>query len=322
VLGRLIERALVRGHVAAGNRNPNALADLVFYGRHPDLRGKKITAGQTALAEEWRSILRDVVQPLLGSAGAGAPSGAAPKPVTTPAPSSTPPGSADPDVAIALRIAKRKVPGMGATTIEQLIEPWRKQICPEVPITILLAFIRFEAGKLFEDATHGTTKNRWTSPPFYELGLFQTPAGQHGHCTGDKWETCEFGPPGREVPADPSQWAKLCAAIKADPKDWTNPTTQVRVGLLDLETSARSLRKGYPDLFPRVGSDWDLRMAVLYVFSRGGGTARRHLTAYRSQLAGLPEDQRWRFLAAKNGFGGDNVEEKMRLATKLGYTPV
>src|SRR5262249_4908248 len=130
----------------------------------------------------------------------------------------------------------------------------------------------------------------------------------------------EFSPPGREVSGGPSQGAKMCAAPKANPAGWKKPTPQGRVRRLALETSARSLRKDFADLFRRVGSDWDLRMAVLYVFSRGGGTARRYLNAYRASLASLPEDQRWTFLAGKAGFAGDNVEAKMRLAAKLGYT--
>jgi hypothetical protein len=116
-----------------------------------------------------------------------------------------------------------------------------------------------------------------------------------------------------------------------------NPTTQVRVGLTDLEEGAGGLRKDFPDLFPKPGSDWDIRMAVLYRFSRGGGYARSFLKAFRRQLAGMPETQRWAFLRDKSvtvsvtkagrrvavtrTFKGENVEKKMALAAKLGYTP-
>src|SRR5262249_31413603 len=96
---------------------------------------------------------------------------------------------------------------------------------------------------------------------------------------------------------------RLCAAIKADPQQWTNPTTQVRVGLLDLEIGARGLRRDFPELFPKPGSDWDLRMAVLYRFSRGGGYARSFLRLYRRQLAAMPESQRWGFLREKTATG-------------------
>jgi murein DD-endopeptidase MepM/ murein hydrolase activator NlpD len=242
-------------------------------------------------------------------------------------------GAADREVAHARRIARREVSGMPGTTMEGLIEPWRLRICPEVPRWVLLAFITLEAGKLFDDATHGKRGNRWTSPPFYELGIFQTPAGLHGACTSDDWKDCEIKPPGRERPSA-SPWARLCARIGANSDDWRNPATQVRVGLQDLEDGANALRKAYPDLFPNRGSDWDLRMAVLYRFSRGGGYARSFLTPYRPQLVMLPEEQRWTFLRDKTArirkkgkkdvqrtFKGGNVEDKMALAAKLGYRP-
>jgi hypothetical protein len=248
-----------------------------------------------------------------------------------------PPGakapSVDREVAAALRIAKRAVPGMSGKTIEALVEEWRLKICPEIPLPILLAFIRYESGGNFDDATHGTAKNGWTVPAFYELGLFQTPAGLHGRCSGPKPESCQFGPPGQEGKT-PSTWVRLCKQIGADPRTWKNPVTQVRVGLMDLESAAARLRKDYPDLFTTRGSDWDLRMAVLYTFSRGGGYARSFLRPYRQQLLALPESSRWRFLQDKvvtitgtggqkirRAFLGDNVEKKMVLAGKLGYKP-
>ncbi len=272
--------------------------------------------------------------------GAGAPG--ASTPATAPA---APPSrraqpktaaSTDRDVAEARVIAKREVPGMPGTTTEALIEQWRQRICPEVPRSILLAFVKYESGGKFTDATHGTKKNGWTSPTFYELGIFQVPGGLHGRCTSGDWRSCEFAPPGREG-RSPSTWARLCAKIGADPQQWTNPTTQVRVGLADLEEGARGLRKDFPELFPAPGSDWDIRMAVLYRFSRGSGYARSFLKKFRSQLAGMPEAQRWAFLRDKSvdvtvtkggrrvtvtrTLKGENVEKKMALASKLGYTP-
>ncbi len=241
------------------------------------------------------------------------------------------------DAADAMRIAKREVPGMTGTTTEALIEQWRQRICSEIPRPILIAFIKYESGGKFTDATHGTKGNGWTSPDFYELGIFQTPAGLHGRCTSGDWRSCEIAPPGREG-RSPSPWVRLCARIGADPKQWTNPTTQVRVGLSDLEDGARGLRKDFPELFPKPGSDWDIRMAVLYRFSRGGGYARSFLRAFRRQLAGMPEAQRWAFLRDKSvtvpvtkagrrvvvtrTFKGENVEKKIALASNLGYTPV
>ena len=47
---------------------------------------------------------------------------------------------------------------------------------------MLLAFIHFEAGRLFDDATAGKWNEKYKKyiPSFYELGVFQTPAGDHG----------------------------------------------------------------------------------------------------------------------------------------------
>lgn len=56
-------------------------------------------------------------------------------------------------------IAAQTVAGMAGMTTQQLIEQWRQTIAPEIPITILLAFIRFESGGNFSDATHGSP--RW-----------------------------------------------------------------------------------------------------------------------------------------------------------------
>jgi len=268
------------------------------------------------------------------------PSAPAPAPVVLRQPGVTQPPKAsaagNKDVAHALQIAKRAVPGMPGTTTETLVEEWRQRICPEIPRSILIAFIKYESGGKFTDATHGTADNHWSSPTFYELGIFQTPAGLHGRCTSGDWSSCEIGPPGREG-RSPSSWVRLCARIGADPRQWTNPTTQVRVGLSDLEDGAMGLRKDFPELFPKPGSDWDVRMAVLYRFSRGGGAARSFLRPYRRQLAAMPEPQRWAFLrdktvtvtvtragkrvAVKRAFNPENVEKKMALAAKLGYAP-
>ena len=322
------ERAYVISQIVAGVRDPYQLTDRVFFLRHKELGGRRIAPHETKLKEEWMSILRGVVQPALASVGRTPPASGPPT-------STASDGGAD--VAAALRIAKREVPGMPGTTIESLVERWRSSICPEVPRSILLAFMRYESGGNFNDATHGSAKSGWTSPSFYELGLFQTPAGLHGRCTSGDWRSCEFKPPGREVPGDRSTWVRLCATINADPQQWTDPTTQVRVGLLDLELGAKALRKNFPELFPQPGTDWDLRMAVLYRFSRGGGYAASFLQSYRGQLVAMPEGQRWNFLRDKiatatltvrgkrvtvrREFMGENVEKKMNLAAKLGYVP-
>jgi peptidoglycan hydrolase-like protein with peptidoglycan-binding domain len=307
------ERSFVTAKIAAHQTKPYDLADAVFYRRHPELQGRPIGKDETALGKEWLSILHDVIEPLLGGSGS---------PVTTGG--TTSPG--DPDLAGAQAIAAKSVPGMSGVTVRQLIEKWRASIAPEIPLPVLLAFIRFESGGNFSDATHGSPRNNppYTQPAFYELGLFQTPAGLHGTCTSGNSKDCEIAPPGRENPRDPSTWAQLCQKIGADPRNWTDPVTQVRVGLLDLKTSADRIRGAFPDLFATPGNDWYLRGAVLLPFARGGGFSRAFLTKYRAELAKMPENRRWDWLRGKQvgqwTFDPGNVDKKMALAAKLGYS--
>ncbi len=313
------EQDFVRSQIANTNqRDAYKLTDLVFYRRHPEMRGRRIGVNETQLKNEWLSILRSVVQPVLRSVSPTRPGGSAPAPAR------------DALSAGALQIASRPVPGMPGVNIQQLIEQWRPQIAPEIPLSVILGFLPFESGGNFDDATHGLPRNAFTSPPFYELGLFQIPGGLHGKCTTVKYQSCEQGPPGVENPRDLSPWFLLCRKIGADPKDWQNPVTQVRVGLLSIECPARRIRKLFPELFPMPGTDWDLRMAVLMAFARGGGFAQAFLSHYRKELASLPEDRRWDFLRGKSvpyragyywTFDTSNVDEKMNLAARLGYRP-
>jgi hypothetical protein len=133
--------------------------------------------------------------------------------------------------------------GIVATpTFHELLERWRPVHAPEIPTTLLAAFSKYEASG-WNDATHGSAANGYASPPFYELGVFQVPAGLHGRCTDKK---CEHAPPGLENASSPSPWSRLCSRLRLDPKNWTDPTTQVRVGLANLEDDAQIIRRRYP----------------------------------------------------------------------------
>src|ERR1700722_183364 len=321
------ESALIHAQIAANQRDPNKLTDIVFYSRHPEMHGQKIRSDQTALRNEWIRILQTIVRPLL-TAGAG--SGPAKPPQRS---SGTLPGpkASDADVRAAQMLAAQIVPKMPGVSAQQLVEQWRQSIGPEIPMSILLAFFRFESGGNFSDATHGSSRNQppYTQPDFYELGLFQTPAGLHGTCTTGYYSSCSNPPPGNEKPGDPSPWVLLCKRIGANPQLWQDPVTQVRVGLMNLTETAARIRKEYPELFPTAGSDWSLRMALLMPFARGGGFRRAFLNAFRKDLASLPEASRWDFLRGKKvsvrggfwTFDPANVDKKMILAAKLGYRP-
>jgi hypothetical protein len=58
------ERNLVTAKIAANQRDPNALADAIFFRRHPERHGRRIGKNETALGNEWRAILHDI-EPLL-----------------------------------------------------------------------------------------------------------------------------------------------------------------------------------------------------------------------------------------------------------------
>ena len=134
--------------------------------------------------------------------------------------------------------------------------------------------------------------------------------------------------PGREDPADYSPWYRICKSLGLDHQDWTNPTTQVRVGLTDLELGARSITKRFKDLFQKRG-DWRLRMAVLERFAHGGGHVAQLLKKHQAKLANLPEvgadggSPRWEYLRrfAADDFDPSNVDAYMAVAKTLGYKP-
>ena len=301
------ERDTVRSSIAAGQRDASALADLVFFRRHPERRGRRIAAGEQSLADEWTTILRTIVLPELGSAGARSGAGAT---------------GGDREVAQTLAMAKTPAPKLGIS-LEQLLVRHQAE-WGGIPIEVLLAFIHYEAGRLFDDATAGNWSEKYKtySPSFYELGVFQTPAGQHGCANESGVKTCKYPPPGRNV--ENSQfgkgWRRL-AGVYPTADTWKNPTMQVRVGLWDLNSTADTVVAAFPDLFPSKQSEWWLRVAVLYSFAAGGGAARAFLRRYRQDLLALPEAKRWDFLRGKSvgafTFNPENVDKKMALAAKL-----
>ena len=304
----IAERAAVNDRVAAGERDPNALADMVFFRRHPERTGQKLGAGDHRLAAEWKAILRDIVMPAFTRGRAPSAAGVR---------------ISDREVAATLKMAAKKDPRLGNTTIEELLARHQAE-AGGIPVEVLLAFIHFEAGNLFDDATAGkwSEKHKKYIPSFYELGVFQTPAGDHG-CTNEAGvKTCRYRPPGRNV--ENSQfgkgWRRLAGAYPTE-SNWKDPTMQVRVGLWDLTSTAARIRAEFAALFPSTQSEWFLRMAVLYSFAAGAGAARAFLRKYKNELLALPESQRWEFLRGKNvgafRFDPDNVDKKIALAAKL-----
>jgi peptidoglycan hydrolase-like protein with peptidoglycan-binding domain len=296
------ESVAVERRLATGQTDPYALTDTVFFQRHPERRGQRLGASESRLIAEWKAILRDVVLPALTRA--------------RPAPGR----AGDRDVTLTLAMAAKPVPRLGIT-LEQLLARHTAE-SGGIPVEVLLAFIRFEAGRLFDDATAGKWNENYKKyiPSFYELGVFQTPAGDHG-CTNEAGiKVCKYRPPGRNV--ENSQfgkgWRRLAGTYPTE-STWKDPTMQVRVGLWDLNSTAERVRDNFKDLFPSNQSEWYLRMAVLYSFAAGPAAARALLRKYKSKLSALSEGRRWDFLRAENAGSAyfKNVDEKMALAAKL-----
>jgi hypothetical protein len=250
----------------------------------------------------------------------------------------------DREVAVTLAMAAKKVPGLGIS-LEQLLV--RHQVeSGGIPVELLLAFIRREAGThLFADATAGYWAKDKTgkpvryvpSPLFYELGVFQTPAGLHGCIpAGDNGaqRSCRYEPPGYNVKDSEfgKGWHRLAGTYPTT-DNWTDPTMQVRIGLRNLNSPAEAIRKEFAELFPSQKSEWYWRMAVLYSFSAGTGWTRAFLRQYKEDLLARPEAQRWDFLRGRKAqrriavnkkirievktFNPENVDQKMALAAKL-----
>lgn len=314
------ERAAVRSSIAGGQRDPNALTDMVFFQRHPERRGRLLRADEYKLVAEWKAILRTIVLPELARRRAGRAPGAP---------------ASDPDVVATLRMAAMPVPGLGIS-IEQLLARHQAE-AGGIPIEVLLAFIHWESGKLFNDATAGYwDKGRYIPvPQFYELGIFQTPAGLHGCVpSGDKGaeRRCKYNPPGRNV--ENSEFGKGWYLLKKtypNESNWTDPAMQVSIGLWNLNSPAKKICNEFKDLFPSTRSNWYLRMAVLYSFAAGADWTRAFLHKYKNELLALAEGQRWDFLSGKQAsrtnpetkrvetttFNPENVDKKMRLAADL-----
>jgi peptidoglycan hydrolase-like protein with peptidoglycan-binding domain len=314
---KIAERAAVKNRVAAGQRDPNALTDVVFFKRHPELGGRRLRADERKLADEWKAILRDIVSPELAQGRAGPP-------VATKV--------SDTEVATTRAMAAKQIPELGIS-LEQLLVRHQAE-AGGIPIEVLLAFIRYEAGRLLNrDATAGYWAKdksgkpvRYVpTPSFFELGIFQTPAGLHG-CVpaGDKGmeRSCVYRPPGHKVQdsAFGKGWYRLTGAYPTE-KNWTAPTMQVRIGLWNLTSPAETIRKNFAVLFPSKQSEWYLRMAVLYSFARGAGATSAFLSKFKNDLLALPEGKRWDFLRGKSAgrfvFDPTNVDKKMALAAKL-----
>jgi hypothetical protein len=310
-----MERQLVRARIAAGDHDRNSLTDYIFWRRHPNLRGLRIQAGQRALINEWMAISRDIVLPVL----AGAEPGAAVSPAVR-----------DKQVTAFLNMAARSMPGLGIS-LRELLERHRATQSPEIPIEVLLAFIYYEAGgRLFDDATAGKwdAKRQRYIPAFFELGVFQTPAGVHGCRNENGKKVCAYRPPGPNVAG--SQFGKgwfLITGTYPTERNWQDPVMQVRIGLWDLASTGDRIRCEYPALFPNKHSEWYVRMAILFSFAVGAGWTRAFLKRHGADLLRLPEEQRWDFLRGKYAtlagtlvqsiFRPENVDEKMALAAKI-----
>jgi hypothetical protein len=68
IMGSFMERMKVQNLIANGNRNENALTDMIFFNRHPELGKKPLHKSMPNfedLSKEWLSIRNNIVRPIL-----------------------------------------------------------------------------------------------------------------------------------------------------------------------------------------------------------------------------------------------------------------
>ena len=145
-------------------------------------------------------------------------------------------------------------------------------------------------------------KHKRYIPSFYELGVFQTPAGDHG-CTNEAGvKACRYRPPGRNV--ENSQfgkgWRRLAGAYATE-GNWKDPTMQVRIGLWDLTSTADRVHTAFADLFPSRRSHpshalcemsrsaWPGSQSHRSVIARGHPVEARRRREIRKQIVVLPD---------------------------------
>src|SRR5579871_631229 len=69
---------------ATGERDPNRLTNIIFGARHPERRGRPLSARETRLVQEWLRIRSAVVLPALRTARTISSASAATPPVVAP----------------------------------------------------------------------------------------------------------------------------------------------------------------------------------------------------------------------------------------------
>ena len=194
---------------------------------------------------------------------------------------------------------------MPGVTIEQLIEKWRQQIAPEIPMPVLLGFMRFESG--WEFSTTLPTARQKTILPTHSLrsmnsGFFRP---QPDFTASARAATPGNSPPGTEFRAIPQPGlasANKSAQIRKIRSHPHNAGSSRFARSQKTAPTPFALRTR--NCFPRLGAIRYLRAAVLLPFARGGGFTRAFLSAFRKDLAKLREEDRWTLLAreASPGF--------------------
>ncbi len=130
-------------HMSQGVFDENKLTDAIFFDRHPERNGRRLSAAEWALRREWIQIRDDVVRPILRG-------GSAPQP-SSPRPSG---GSHTTPWVQAL------LPLLNA--YRGPIAPTGRQYAGEIPLYFLLGWIQVESAGRLEETTS-----------LNELGYFQ-----------------------------------------------------------------------------------------------------------------------------------------------------
>jgi len=314
-LSRGLESLALRLAIFWGRRDENKLTSLLFFFRHPERKGQKLTRGEPRfeqLQKEWRDIRDRLVRPALKQSQSAVSSVKAPTGTSATSGLSmqgkaghcqkSPQQWAQSNLTKMTRWWKNT--DMFGGKLIQLpvgakLREMTPKVFPGVPVEVILGFCA--NGTVREN----TTECKPNAPPnatcrrqkFHEIGLFGTEAGPR---TGPA--------PNPNPKAEDNSWGKLAnhplvksllggRSATMAPDGWkTAIADQVAVGLVNIrEQGLKVVARLAPSIRPNVSASPSLFfIACCFMgWSAGYPRAAKHLNQFADVLANVPEEKRW-----------------------------